>query len=90
MSNTTDAEGFKIWSNRHRAWWGWGGMGYTKDDEHAGMYSYGGTMRILRSSALDRGWHVENPGVPKNVAQDSNGLWFSVVLHDADPRQVNG
>lgn len=46
-----------IWSNEHRAWWGWDCRGYSKGLADAGEYPLGDALRICRD-AIPSSYHV--------------------------------
>ena len=47
-----------IWSNEHIGWWKPNRLGYTKNPEEAGLYTYEDAMDICESANLNNSWPV--------------------------------
>lgn len=52
-----------IWSNEHRAWWGWNGNGYVRSMDKAGRYSFEEANQICKSANC---W-IGRDGVPQET-----------------------
>lgn len=50
QSPQLEDERWLVWSNEHRAWWGWSKSGYVQERSAAGRYSYEEALAIVESA----------------------------------------
>jgi hypothetical protein len=68
---------YKIWSNEHGGWWRPGGIGYTPDEDLAGVFHSNTALGVLIQSSLG-----SSPGEPKEVlVEQATGMRFHLGFH---------